>query len=42
MKLLDANAIADEVELALKEASRGAEVTIHQDPAGIKIPPTLI
>ena len=41
IKLLDAHAIADEVELALTEAYPGAEVIIHQDPAGLEIPPTL-
>ena len=41
MKLLDAHAIADELELALTEAYPGAEVIIHQDPAGLEIPPAL-
>ena len=40
MKLKDAHAIADAVELALMEAYPGAEVIIHQDPAGLEEPPT--
>ena len=35
MKLLDAHEIADEVELSLMEAYPGAEIIIHQDPAGL-------
>ena len=36
MRLVRAHAIADEVEAALREAFPGAEVIIHQDPAGLE------
>ncbi len=39
MNLLQAHEIADEVELALMEAYPGAEIIIHQDPAGVEEPP---
>lgn len=39
MNLLAAHEISDEVELALMEAYPGAEVIIHQDPAGVEEPP---
>jgi ferrous-iron efflux pump FieF len=35
MPLMQAHAIADEVELAVRKAFPGAEVIIHQDPAGL-------
>ena len=41
MKLADAHAISDAVETALLEAYPGADVIIHQDPAGLEPPPTL-
>jgi ferrous-iron efflux pump FieF len=41
MKLADAHAISDAVEKALLEAYPGAEVIIHQDPAGLEPPPAL-
>ncbi len=41
MKLVDAHAVSDAVEQALLEAYPGAEVIIHQDPAGLEPPPVL-
>jgi len=41
MKLVDAHAVSDAVEKALLEAYPGAEVIIHQDPAGLEPPPVL-
>jgi ferrous-iron efflux pump FieF len=41
MKLADAHAISDAVETALLEAYPGADVIIHQDPAGLEPPPAL-
>ncbi len=38
MTLTDAHAIADEVEAEIREAFSGAEIIIHQDPAGIEEP----
>ncbi|MEC7654918.1 MAG: cation transporter dimerization domain-containing protein, partial [Pseudomonadota bacterium] len=39
IKLLQAHEIADEVELSLLKAYPGAEIIIHQDPAGVEEPP---
>lgn len=39
MKLLNAHEIADEVELSLMKTYPGAEIIIHQDPAGVEEPP---
>ena len=39
IKLLQAHEIADEVELSLLKAYPGAEIIIHQDPAGAEEPP---
>ncbi|MEC8198042.1 MAG: cation diffusion facilitator family transporter [Pseudomonadota bacterium] len=39
IKLLQAHEIADEVELSLMKAYPGAEIIIHQDPAGVEEPP---
>ncbi|MDO9459173.1 MAG: cation diffusion facilitator family transporter [Alphaproteobacteria bacterium] len=39
MSLHDAHEIADEVEAKVKEAFPGAEVIIHQDPAGLEKDP---
>ncbi len=36
MRLTHAHAIADEVEQAIRDAYPGAEVIIHQDPAGLE------
>jgi ferrous-iron efflux pump FieF len=41
MRLMDAHAVSDAVEKALLEAYPGAEVIIHQDPAGLEPPPVL-
>jgi ferrous-iron efflux pump FieF len=41
MKLADAHAVSDAVETALLEAYPGADVIIHQDPAGLEPPPAL-
>jgi ferrous-iron efflux pump FieF len=41
MKLVDAHAVSDAVEKALAEAYPGAEVIIHQDPAGVEPLPEL-
>ena len=41
MKLVDAHTVSDAVERALLEAYPGAEVIIHQDPAGLEPPPAL-
>jgi len=41
MRLADAHAVSDAVEKALLEAYPGAEVIIHQDPAGLEPPPVL-
>jgi ferrous-iron efflux pump FieF len=41
MKLADAHTVSDAVETALLEAYPGADVIIHQDPAGLEPPPTL-
>jgi len=38
MRLLDAHAVSDAVEKALLQAYPGAEVIIHQDPAGLEPP----
>jgi ferrous-iron efflux pump FieF len=39
MSLAEAHTISDEVELSLLKAYPGAEVIIHQDPAGLERPP---
>lgn len=39
MTLADAHAVADEVEARLLEAYPGAEILIHQEPAGTEAPP---
>ena len=40
MKLRDAHQISDAVEKALQNAYPGADVIIHQDPAGLEpVPP---
>ena len=36
MRLIEAHAIADAVEADIRDAFPGAEVIIHQDPAGIE------
>lgn len=41
MKLVDAHTVSDAVEKALLEAYPGAEVIIHQDPAGLEPLPEL-
>ncbi|HEX4637071.1 MAG TPA: cation diffusion facilitator family transporter [Rhizomicrobium sp.] len=41
MRLVDAHAVSDAVEKALLEAYPGAEVIIHQDPAGLEPLPAL-
>jgi len=41
MRLVDAHAVSDAVEKALLEAYPGADVIIHQDPAGLEPPPVL-
>lgn len=41
MKLMDAHAVSDEVEARIKEAFDGAEVIIHEDPAGYESPDEL-
>jgi ferrous-iron efflux pump FieF len=41
MRLVDAHAVSDAVEKALLEAYPGAEVIIHQDPAGLEPLPEL-
>jgi ferrous-iron efflux pump FieF len=41
MSLADAHAVSDAVEKALLEAYPGADVIIHQDPAGLEPPPEL-
>jgi ferrous-iron efflux pump FieF len=41
MRLVDAHAVSDAVEKALLEAYPGADVIIHQDPAGFEPPPVL-
>ncbi len=38
ISLLEAHAIADEVEAEIREVFSGAEIIIHQDPAGIEEP----
>ncbi|HVC50937.1 MAG TPA: cation diffusion facilitator family transporter [Stellaceae bacterium] len=39
MNLMRAHKIADEVEAALRRAYPNAEIIIHQDPAGLEVPP---
>ena len=39
MRLLEAHAISDAVERAIRHAYPNAEVIIHQDPAGLEQPP---
>ncbi len=39
--LLRAHEISDEVERQVCEAFPNAEVIIHQDPAGVEMPPAL-
>jgi ferrous-iron efflux pump FieF len=39
MNLLRAHEIADGVEAELRHAYPGAEIIIHQDPAGLEEPP---
>jgi len=41
MRLVDAHTVSDAVETALLQAYPGAEVIIHQDPAGLEPPPTM-
>src|SRR6202012_1313533 len=41
MKLAEAHAISDEVERDLMAAFPGAEVIIHQDPAGFEQPASI-
>jgi ferrous-iron efflux pump FieF len=41
MRLADAHAVSDAVERALLDAYPGAEVIIHQDPAGLEPLPEL-
>jgi ferrous-iron efflux pump FieF len=41
MRLVDAHAVSDAVEKALLQAYPGAEVIIHQDPAGLEPPSSL-
>jgi ferrous-iron efflux pump FieF len=36
LSLFDAHAVADAVEVEVMQAFPGAEVIIHQDPAGIR------
>jgi ferrous-iron efflux pump FieF len=35
MSLIEAHRVSDEVEAALEAAYPGAEIIIHQDPAGV-------
>jgi len=39
MRLAEAHAVSDAVEKAIRNAYPGAEVIIHQDPAGLEQPP---
>ncbi|MCX7282027.1 MAG: hypothetical protein NTX21_10910 [Alphaproteobacteria bacterium] len=39
MPLSEAHTISDAVELALLQAYPGADVIIHQDPAGLELLP---
>lgn len=39
LKLLQAHRIADEVEYELREAFPNTDIIIHEDPAGIEMPP---
>jgi ferrous-iron efflux pump FieF len=40
MRLAQAHAVSDAVEQAIRDAYPGAEVIIHQDPAGFEQPPS--
>jgi ferrous-iron efflux pump FieF len=41
MRLVDAHTVSDAVETALLKVYPGAEVIIHQDPAGLEPPPAM-